>query len=246
MVRAGWRPGPRRQAEAHHVSRHALTLRAAPSRRDGLRPYSASGANVARPEWRESPALGSSLALKPVVPARPTGRHRQPPDGSVLVRASTAGSPTHDSPRPTRIEPAPDARHGRCCAALPGIDAILDALGGRSARDCGRYRRRSPPGARRPQRVRPCAGAGDTCPFAGLPAGAGRTLNRVALIGIRGFRVPALPHRARLPRRGRRPPRPRVRRPRRRGTAERAQVPNPRPSGPAARRARRPIRGRPR
>ena len=182
MVRAGWRPGPRRQAEAHHVSRHALTLRAAPSRRDGRRPYSASGANVARPEWRESPALRSSLALKPVVPARPTGRHRQPPDGSVLVRASTAGAPAHDSPRPTRIEPAPDARQDVAAPRSPAStpSSMRSAAG---ACDCGRYRRRSPPGAQRPQRVRPCARAGDTCPFAGLPAGAGRTLNRVALIG---------------------------------------------------------------
>jgi hypothetical protein len=63
---------------------------------------------------------------------------------------------------------------------------------------------------------------------------------------MRGSRAPALPHRARRPQTGRRRPRPRVRRSRRSGTAAQAQVPNPRPSGPAARRARRPTRGRPR
>jgi hypothetical protein len=184
MVRAGWRPRPRRLAEAHHVSRHALTLRAAPSRRDGLRPYSASGATVAPPGMAGKPGAGDSLALQSVVPACPTGKHRQPPDGSALVRASTAGSPRHDSPRPTRIEPEPDVRHGPCCAALPAVDALLDALGGRIACGCGRYRRRSPPAAQRPQRLRRCAGAGDTWPCAGLPANDGRTLNRVALIGF--------------------------------------------------------------
>jgi hypothetical protein len=88
-------------------------------------------------EMAGAPGAHEGLPLQPVVPARPTGKHREPPAGSVPLSASTGKRPAHDSPSATRIELGPGASQRRWYSALPGIGATLGELVRRRTVDGG-------------------------------------------------------------------------------------------------------------